>query len=81
MDLNIQVKIDLIKKKKRLLFSKGEWNDDGQRHGFGQLIFADQAKYCGQFENGLFAGLGCITFPDGSKYLKKNNFPYQEYDF
>jgi len=48
---------------------KGEWNEDGQRHGFGQLIFSDQAKYCGQFENGLFDGLGCITYPDGSKYL------------
>ena len=45
----------------------GEWNEDGQRHGLGQLIFNDQAKYRGRFENGLFAGLGSICYPDGSK--------------
>jgi len=61
---------------------KGEWNEDGQRHGFGQLIFSDQAKYRGQFENGLFDGLGCITYPDGSKYLyKKNNFLLKNLSF
>jgi len=49
-------------------FKKGEWNEDGQRHGLGQLIFSDQAKYRGRFENGLFSGLGSITYPDGSKY-------------
>ncbi len=46
---------------------KGGWNEDGQRHGFGQLVFSDQAKYRGQFENGLFSGLGSIIYPDGSK--------------
>ncbi|CAF0777618.1 unnamed protein product [Adineta steineri] len=46
----------------------GEWNNDGERHGFGQFLFSDQAKYRGQFEHGLFSGLGCITYPDGSKY-------------
>jgi hypothetical protein len=71
MDRNIQVGIDLMEKKKRFLFFrlKGEWNEAGQRHGFGQLIFSDQAKYRGQFENGLFAGLGSIIYPDGSKYI------------
>ncbi len=58
---------------------KGEWNDDGQRHGFGQLIFSDHSKYRGQFENGLFSGLGCVNYPDGSKYLqRKNNFLFFE---
>ena len=47
--------------------NEGEWNEDGQRHGLGQLIFNDQAKYRGRFENGLFAGLGSILYPDGSK--------------
>ncbi|CAF1064768.1 unnamed protein product [Rotaria sordida] len=46
----------------------GEWNEDGQRHGLGQLTFSDQAKYRGRFENGLFSGLGSISYPDGSKY-------------
>jgi hypothetical protein len=56
---------------KNCFFFKGESNKDGQRHGFGRLIFSDHAKYSGQFENGLFSGLGCITYPDGSKYLKR----------
>ena len=54
--------------RKNYFFLKGEWNQDGHRHGFGQLIFPDQAKYCGQFEHSLFSGLGCIIYPDGSKY-------------
>ncbi len=54
-------------KGKDFVFFKGDWNEDGQRHGFGQLIFSDHAKYHGEFENGLFAGFGCVTYPDGSK--------------
>ncbi len=50
-----------------IIINKGEWNEDGQRHGLGQLIFNDQAKYRGRFENGLFSGLGSISYPDGSK--------------
>jgi hypothetical protein len=53
--------------KNYLFFSLGEWNEDGQRHGLGHLIFNDQAKYRGRFENGLFSGLGSISYPDGSK--------------
>ena len=45
-----------------------DWNEDGQRHGYGELQFADHAKYRGQFENGLFQGLGSITYPDGSRF-------------
>lgn len=67
-DLNIQVKhIDLTKNHTVKFIFKGDWNEDGQRHGFGHLVFSDHAKYRGRFENGLFAGLGCITYPDGSK--------------
>lgn len=57
---------------------KGQWNEEGQRHGFGQLIFSDRAKYCGQFEKGLFAGLGSVIYPDGSKYSTKNNHLFSE---
>jgi hypothetical protein len=73
MDLNTQVEKKTTKVKSIekflcfLLFKKGEWNEDGQRHGSGQLTFSDQAKYRGRFENGLFAGLGSISYPDGSK--------------
>ena len=46
----------------------GEWNQDGQRHGYGTLILNDGTKYIGEFENGLCHGLGNMIFPDGSKY-------------
>lgn len=45
----------------------GDWNTDGQRHGWGSLAFADGTKYVGKFEVGLFAG-GLLSFPDGSRY-------------
>jgi hypothetical protein len=47
---------------------KGEWNNEGQRHGFGVLSLSDGTKYTGEFENGLCHGLGVMTFADGSKY-------------
>ena len=33
---------------------KGEWNRDGQRHGFGMLILSDNTKYMGEWVNGLW---------------------------
>ena len=72
MELNIWVGMNMMEGEVTLFFYiKGQWNEEGQRHGFGQLVFSDQAKYCGRFENGLFAGLGSVTYPDGSKYLEK----------
>lgn len=47
---------------------KGEWNSEGQRHGFGILLLNDGTKYIGEFEGGLCHGLGVMTFADGSKY-------------
>ena len=47
---------------------KGEWNRDGQRHGFGMLILTDGTKYIGEWVNGLCHGLGIMVFSDGSKY-------------
>merc|ERR1712170_328355 len=46
----------------------GEWNDEGQRHGLGQISFPEGARYHGQFENGLSTGLGIMTFGDGSRF-------------
>ena len=46
----------------------GEWNADGQRHGFGRLAFADKSSYVGYFKEGLFHGHGVLSFPDGSSY-------------
>eukprot|EP00800_Vazella_pourtalesii_P007290 TRINITY_DN19705_c0_g1_i1.p1 TRINITY_DN19705_c0_g1~~TRINITY_DN19705_c0_g1_i1.p1 ORF type:complete len:148 (-),score=33.06 TRINITY_DN19705_c0_g1_i1:8-451(-) len=47
---------------------KGGWNEEGMRHGFGKLNFADGTKYNGKFSEGLFNGNGSLTFPDGTKY-------------
>ena len=57
---------------------KGEWNQEGQRHGFGTLILNDSTKYIGEFENGLCHGLGVMTFPDGSKY--EGEFTYGKFE-
>lgn len=45
----------------------GQWNENGQRHGYGQLAFPDGSKYWGFFDNGLCSGLGVMTFQDGSR--------------
>lgn len=46
----------------------GEWNEQGQRHGFGHMIFPDGAQYTGIFDNGLCVGYGVMVFADKSKY-------------
>ncbi|XP_013412743.1 MORN repeat-containing protein 4 [Lingula anatina] len=46
----------------------GQWNDQGQRHGSGQLMLSDGSKYHGKFENGLFHGYGVMIMQDGSRY-------------
>ena len=46
----------------------GDWNSDGQRHGFGVLTLTDGTIYSGEFKDGLCDGLGVMVFADGSKY-------------
>ncbi|XP_022184579.2 MORN repeat-containing protein 4 homolog isoform X1 [Nilaparvata lugens] len=46
----------------------GDWNDRGQKHGFGQMTLPDSTRYHGTFHNGLCSGLGVMYFPDGAKY-------------
>lgn len=45
----------------------GEWNDNGQRHGFGTMTFPDGTRYTGNFENGLCQGYGVMLLADGSR--------------
>lgn len=45
----------------------GDWNEKGQRHGMGHYLLPDGTRYDGQFDNGLFSGLGVIVFPDGAR--------------
>jgi len=46
----------------------GDWNDRGQKHGMGHLVFKDGSRYDGLFQNGLFTGLGVLAFADGARY-------------
>ncbi len=39
----------------------GQWNGEGQRHGFGILLLNDGTKYIGEFESGLCHGLGVMV--------------------
>ncbi len=50
----------------------GEWSEQGQRHGQGQMKFPDGASYIGTFDNGLCEGLGVMIFGDQSRW---DNFP------
>lgn len=46
---------------------KGDWNDDGQREGFGLMKFTDGSQYYGMFVAGLFEGPGVMVFSDNSR--------------
>lgn len=45
----------------------GNWNNTGLRDGLGHLQFPDNTRYDGYFADGLFNGLGVLTFIDGAK--------------
>lgn len=45
----------------------GDWNEFGQRHGFGHLVLPDSTRYDGIFHKGHFLGLGVLRFPDGAR--------------
>lgn len=45
----------------------GDWNTLKHRQGQGHMSYPDGTRYDGRFENGLFHGLGVLTFPDGAK--------------
>ena len=47
----------------------GEWNDDGQRNGFGVMKFPDGSQYYGSFNQGLCDGHGIMIFSDHSRYI------------
>lgn len=47
----------------------GSWNTNGQKHGQGHEIFPNGTRYDGLYEDGLFNGLGVLSFPDGAKYV------------
>lgn len=54
----------------------GEWNEKGQKHGFGYLRLADCTSYYGYFQENSFSGLGVIRFPDGSRYVALVTYLY-----
>ena len=44
----------------------GQWNNEGQKHGHGTLLFQDGSKYIGQFSQGFCSGHGVMYGADGS---------------
>lgn len=45
----------------------GEWNKNGIRQGLGHILLSDGTRYDGSFNNGVFHGLGVLSFADGAK--------------
>jgi hypothetical protein len=44
----------------------GDFNDQGERHGPGELLWSNGDKYVGSFINGLRDGQGTLYFKDGA---------------
>ena len=45
----------------------GEYRN-GQKHGYGRMVWSNGMEYVGTFENDEIWGKGKFTFPDGSVY-------------
>jgi hypothetical protein len=41
----------------------GEWNSEGQRHGYGHLKYSDGVDYKGELNKGWQQGYGIMTIP------------------
>lgn len=55
--------------------SEGDSNENGQPHGYGEIIYFNGDRYKGQFVNGSLQGNGTMMFAKGkSKWLKNVNF-------
>lgn len=39
----------------------GDWNQRGQKHGMGSMMFSDGTRYDGAFSNGVCSGLGVMV--------------------
>ena len=50
---------------------KGEWNLNGEPHGFGVLFYTDGSKYEGEFRFGKQEGYGRILHHNGDVYYGK----------
>ena len=49
---------------------EGEWNENGEKDGFGIQIWVDGERYEGQWRNGMMNDdNGIMTWPDGDKYV------------
>lgn len=47
----------------------GNYNNYGERHGQGELVWSNGDKYKGTFWNGVREGEGTLHFSDGSEYV------------
>ena len=48
---------------------EGNYNKNTWTNCFGTRTSSNEAKYVGEFKDGLFYGQGTFTFPDGGKYI------------
>lgn len=48
---------------------EGPFNEDGERHGKGEMTWSNGDRYVGEFYNGSRHGTGTIFFSDGSEYV------------
>mmetsp|Transcript_25777 Transcript_25777/g.42926 ORF Transcript_25777/g.42926 Transcript_25777/m.42926 type:complete len:309 (-) Transcript_25777:175-1101(-) len=47
----------------------GNFNNYGERHGEGELVWSNEDRYKGTFWNGVREGEGTLNFADGSEYV------------
>ena len=47
----------------------GEYNQNGQKHGSGEMQYQDGSKYQGNWSNDLYEGTGVFTNQDGIKLV------------
>ena len=47
----------------------GDYNETGQRHGHGVLLWVNGDRYEGKFWNGMRDGDGTLNFADGTEYV------------
>lgn len=45
----------------------GEYNNRGERHGRGMIVFPNGSRFVGEFENGERHGEGYFIFSDGKR--------------
>lgn len=65
---NNHMLLGIFKQKARGESYKGEFNEKGQYHGSGAIVYQNGDEYQGEFQDGLKHGDGEYTFKEGGSY-------------